>query len=248
VYPNDPTELIIKIDPNVTVASFALFDPTRSVTVSVVGASGKVIPLNAEKNGFIKVDNPESMIYLGYGFPNPKPGVWKVTVLASQATPASGADFSVSVYFVGGAILRARSNTLIPKLGEQVQISADVSLDGQLLKITQAQAVIRAPDGGVELVEFTPGTNTSTLWIPKVPGVHGVDIVVTSTALDGSPIERTAFLSVDVQPNPSKLKVTVNLVLIIGLVVLVLGLIVFAITRVIRKIVRRKVTNNLLLG
>ena len=143
------SELTINIDPNVTVASFALFDPTRSVTVSVVGASGKEIPLDAEKNGFIQVDDPASMIYLGYGFPNPKPGLWKVTVLASNATPAGGADFAVSVYFVGGAVLRARSNTLIPKPGEQVQLSADVTLDGQLLEIKQAQAVIRDPDGGV---------------------------------------------------------------------------------------------------
>lgn len=67
------TELRINIDPNVTVASFALFDPTRSVAVSVTGASGKEMPLDAEKNGFIQVNDPASMFYLGYGFPNPKP-------------------------------------------------------------------------------------------------------------------------------------------------------------------------------
>lgn len=229
------SELTINIDPNVTVASFALFDPTRSVTVSVVGASGKEIPLDAEKNGFIQVDDPESMIYLGYGFPNPKPGVWKVTVLASNTTPAGGTDFAVSVYFVGGAVLRARSSTLIPKPGEQVQLSADVTLDGQLLEIKQAQAVIRDPDGGVELVEFAPGTNISAKWTPSISGTHGVDIIMTGTALDGAPVERTAFLSVDVQPNPSKLQVTRNLVMLISLVILGLGLLVFAFVRTVRK-------------
>ena len=233
------SELTINIDPNVTVASFALFDPTRSVTVNVVGASGNEIPLDTEKNGFIQVDDPASMVYLGYGFPNPKPGVWKVTVLASNVTPAGGADFAVSVYFVGGAVLRAQSNTLIPKPGEQVQLSADVTLDGQLLEIKQAQAVIRDPDGGVELVEFAPGTNISAQWTPKVSGTHGVDIVITGTASDGAPVERTAFLSVDVQPDPSKLQVTGNLVMVIGLVILVLGLLIFAFTRGIRKIIPR---------
>lgn len=233
------SELTINIDPNVTVASFALFDPTRSVTINVVGASGNEIPLDTEKNGFIQVDDPASMIYLGYGFPNPKPGVWKVTVLASNTTPTSGADFSVSVYFVGGAVLRAQSSTLIPKLGEQVQLSADVTLDGQLLEIKQAQAVIRDPDGGVEVVEFAPGTKISAQWTPSIPGTHGVDIVITGTASDGAPVERTAFLSVDVQPDPSKLQVTGNLVMVIGLVILVLGLLIFAFTRGIRKIIPR---------
>ena len=233
------SELTINIDPNVTVASFALFDPTRSVTVKVVGANGTEIPLDAEKNGFIQVDDPASMVYLGYGFPNPKPGVWKVSVLASNTTPSEGADFAVSVYSVGGAVLRAQSSTLIPKPGEQVQLSADVTLDGQLLEIKQAQAVIRDPDGGVEVVEFAPGTNISAQWTPSIPGTHGVDIVITGTASDGAPVERTAFLSLDVQPDPSKLQVTGNLVMVIGLVILVLGLLIFAFTRGIRKIIPR---------
>ena len=230
------TELTINIDPNVTVASFALFDPTRSVTVSVVGASGKEIPLDTDKNGFVQVDDPSSMIYLGYGFANPKAGLWRVTVHASDSTPVEGADFAVSVYFVGGAVLRAQSSTLIPKLGEEVQLSAEVSMGGQSLEIKQAQAVIRDPDGNVEVLEFPAGKSISTAWKPKTPGAHGVDIIVTSAATDGAPVERTAFLSVEVQPNPSQFQVTGNLVLVIGLAVLVLGLILFAFVRTLRKV------------
>jgi len=232
--------LTINIDSNVTVASFALFDPTRSVAVSVTGASGKVIPLDAEKNGFIQVDDPASMFYLGYGFPNPKPGLWQVSVLATDKTPASGADFAVSVYFVGGARLSAQSSTLIPKIGEQVQLSAEVTLDDRVLQVTQAHAIIRDPDGGVEKVDFAPGGKITTIWTPKTSGTHGIDIVVTSAAADGSPVERTAFLSVDVQPNPSMLQVTGNLVMVIGFVVLLLGLIVMFFFRGVRKIARRK--------
>jgi hypothetical protein len=101
--------------------------------------------------------------------------------------------------------------------------------------------VIRAPNGGVETLDFAPGTQISTLWTPKISGTHGVDIVVTGVASDGAPVERTAFLSVEVQPNPGKLQVTGNLVLVIGLVALVLGLVVFAVILVIRKIAHRKV-------
>ena len=89
------------------------------------------------------------------------------------------------------------------------------------------------------MVEFAPRTNISTQWTPNIPGTHGVDIVITGTASDGAPVERTAFLSVDVQPDLSKLQVTGNLVMVIGLVILVLGLLIFAFTRGIRKIIPR---------
>lgn len=234
------TELTINIEPNVTVASFALFDPTRSVAVSVRGASGKVIALDAEKNGFIQVDDPASLFYLGYGFANPKPGLWKVSILATHLTPARGADFSISVYFVGGAMLSAQSSALIPQIGEQIQFRAALSLNDQPLEIKQAQAVIRDPNGGIEQLDFAPGAQIAKTWTAKVAGTHGVDIVVTGVAADGSAVERTAFLSVEVQPNMSKTQITLNLILVIVAVALILALIVYAFARGIRKIARRK--------
>ena len=120
-----PGDLSITIEPNVTVASFALYDPTRSLSVNVRGASGNAIALDPQANGFIRVTDPSSLFYLGYGFSNPKPGVWKVSVLATDATPPAGADFAISVYFVGGPVLNASSSTLIPKMGEAVRFDAD---------------------------------------------------------------------------------------------------------------------------
>ncbi|MBI5352514.1 MAG: hypothetical protein HZB50_07750 [Chloroflexi bacterium] len=235
------TDLTINIDPNVTVASFALFDPTRSVTVSVTGASGKTIPLDAEKNGFIQVDDPSSMIYLGYGFPNPKPGLWKVSVLASGKTPSTGADFAVSVYFVGGATLRAQSSTLIPKIGDSVQLSAEVLQDNHFLEIKNATALIRDPVGAVEKLDFSPSSHISTEWQPKISGVHAIDIIVTSSDSDGSTIERTAFLSVEVQPNISKLQVAGNLVMVVAGVVILLAVIVLVLARFFRRRINRKI-------
>jgi hypothetical protein len=78
VNPGSSATQTINID-NVAVASFALFDPTRSVTVTVRGATGNVIVLDPTRNGLIIVKDPETLVYLGYGFNNPRPGPWQVT-------------------------------------------------------------------------------------------------------------------------------------------------------------------------
>jgi pimeloyl-ACP methyl ester carboxylesterase len=134
---NSPTELTINIDAGLSVAGFALYDPSRSVTTIVRGASGNIIELSPETNGFIQIDDPTSLLYLGYGFENPRPGPWNITVQATETTPSTGTDFSISVYFVGGAKLEATSTTLVPRLNEQVEFNANLSLNGQPLEIKQ---------------------------------------------------------------------------------------------------------------
>jgi pimeloyl-ACP methyl ester carboxylesterase len=225
------TELTINIDPDITVASFALYDASRSLTTTVRGASGNVIELNADTNGFIRVDDPSSLFYLGYGFRNPRPGVWKVTLQSTGATPANGTDFAISVYFVGGAKLQATSSTLVPQLNEKVDLNGSVSLNGQALQIAQARALIRKPDGETETLDFPAGQNPSVTWTPREPGTHAVDIVVTALAPDGSPIERTNFLAIEVQRNFSSFQISRNLVLVIVVVLFVLFGILFGIFR-----------------
>jgi hypothetical protein len=178
------------------------------------------------------------MLYLGYGFENPKPGPWKVTVQATDATPESGTDFAISVYFVGGAKLASSSSTLIPQLDQPVQLAANVSLNGQPLEIQQAQAVIRDPQGEVETLDFPAGQNVSVSWTPRKAGTHSVDIVVTALAPDGSPVERTDFLAIEVQPNPGRARIAFNLVAVIVLILLVIGGILFGIIWLIRKLRR----------
>jgi hypothetical protein len=215
-----------------------LYDASRSVDTIVRGASGNIIELTPEKNGFIRVEDPSTMLYLGYGFQNPKPGPWKVTVQATDATPESGTDFAISVYFVGGAKLTSASSTLIPQLNQPVQLSANVSLNGQPLEIQQAQATIRDPEGILEILDFPAGQNIFVNWTPRKTGTHSVDIVVTALAPDGSPIERTDFLAIEVQPNPGRARITFNLVAVIALVLLVIGGILFGIVWLIRRLRR----------
>ena len=233
------TELTINIDAGLAVASFALYDSSRSITTIVRGASGNVIELSPEANGFIQLDNPSSLFYLGYGFQNPRPGPWKITVQATDKTPSSGTDFAVSVYFVGGAKLEATSNTLVPRVNEQVQFDARLSLGDQLLEITEAQAVIKDSDGNIQTLNFPTGQNISATWKPTQPGTYAVDIIVTGAAPDGSAIERTDFLAIEVQPNAGKGQITFNLVALIAGVILILALVLLSIIRGARGLARK---------
>lgn len=225
------TDIAINVEPNITVASFALYDASRSVTTVVRGASGNIIQLDPVTNGFIQVDDPSSLLYLGYGFQNPRPGPWRVTVQATESTPASGTDFAISVYFVGGAKLETSSATLVPQIRDDVELTANVLLNGQALEISSAQAVIRHPNGEVETLDFPAGRNVAAVWTPRQAGTHAVDIVVTALAPDGSSIERTDFIAIEVQPNFGQGQITLNLILLILGVLFVLGSILFLIVR-----------------
>jgi len=108
-------ELVINIEPGVSVASFALFDDTHSLDVRVLGASGKEITLGPDN--LVKVEDPTALFYLGYGFNNPKPGAWKVTLLPTASTPAGGADYALTASFEGGAVLNASTGSLLPQVG-----------------------------------------------------------------------------------------------------------------------------------
>jgi hypothetical protein len=224
------TDLTINIEPGVTVASFALYDASRSVTTIVRGASGNIIELDPQTNGFIRIDDPSSLLYLGYGFQNPRPGPWRITVQATDSTPASGTDFAISVYFIGGARLEAASSTVIPQLNDEVEFTAHVLLNGQALEINRAQALVKHPDGEIETLDFPAGQTVSVTWRPRAPGTYAIDVVAQALAPDGSLIERTDFLAVEAQPNPGRARIAFNLVFVIALVLfVVIGSLIFVI-------------------
>jgi pimeloyl-ACP methyl ester carboxylesterase len=52
--PGETQDIVINIDANVTVANFALYDTSRSLEVSVTGASGNAIELDAERTAWSK--------------------------------------------------------------------------------------------------------------------------------------------------------------------------------------------------
>jgi pimeloyl-ACP methyl ester carboxylesterase len=194
-------ELTIPIDAGIGVASFSLYDTTRSLGVTVTGASGKTIELSAEKNGLVVVHDPEALLYLGYGFENPKPGLWRVRFDASEATPAEGADYALTARFVGGAQLAANVSNLLPAMGEQVVLTASLGLAGKDLPFQDAVVTLRKPDGtSDDLALKISATQAQVTVRPALAGLYGVDIEASGTAPDGTLIERTAFLAFEAQP------------------------------------------------
>lgn len=197
--------LTIEIEPDLKVANFALFDPTRSLQVKVQGASGNEIVLDPVKNGLIVVDDPTTMVHLGYGFNNPKPGKWVVTLMATEKTPAEGADFALTAQFIGGAELQASTSALLPQAGEAVTIQARLTLAGQVLTIDQAEALIRSPSGKQEALTLSvKGDGVEADWNPTEPGIHAIDLQVIGKSPEGVLIERAAFLVVEAQPVESR--------------------------------------------
>ncbi len=199
--PGETQEVVINIDANVTVANFALYDTSRSLDVSVAGASGNTIELSAEQNGLIKVEDPSVLFYLGYGFKQPKPGRWVVTLLPTATTPSTGADYAIMATFEGGATLTARTDRTVPTLNETVNVSAELSADGQPVAMQSAQVVVRKPDGSAETLAMSINGNTAAVPVPpNSSGIYGIEVNVTAQASDGTLVDRAAYLSFEVQP------------------------------------------------
>jgi pimeloyl-ACP methyl ester carboxylesterase len=226
--PGETQEIVINIDANVTVANFALYDTSRSLDISVTGASGNTVVLDAEKNGLIKVEDPSTLFYLGYGFKQPKPGRWVVTLLTSASTPLAGADYAIMAVFDGGATLTARTDLTVPALNETVTVSADLTAGGQPITLESAQTILRKPDGSVETLDMEINGDTAALQItPITSGIYGIEVNVTALAPDGMPVDRAAFLSFEVQPVDEQIARVRYLV--VGCVIVMLVLVVVGI-------------------
>lgn len=215
-------EVTVHLD-QVSIASFALFDPTRSLKVTVRGASGAVVELSAEKNGLIEVRDPATMVTLGYGFQNPKPGPWKITLDATAATPPAGADFALSAKVEGGATLEAQADRLVAQTGQNVAIRASLALAGTPRQNAVVEASVRGPDGSREALQFVnaAGEQAAT-WTPKESGVYAIDVSARGATPDGLPIERTRFLSVEVLPDPNRGILSLSLMILAALTILTL--------------------------
>lgn len=193
-------EITIFIDPNVNLANFSLYDSSKSLEVGVRGASGNLIQLDATKNGVLKITDPTTMLYLGYGFKNPKPGKWVVTLKTTAETPSQGADYALNARFMGGATLTVSSSVTIPAIGEPVTLLARLQTNGTNLTIEAAQALIRKPDGAQEILTLSEhGDVYSVEYRPQQSGLHSAEIILTGKSADSFSIDRAAYLTFEVQ-------------------------------------------------
>jgi hypothetical protein len=183
----------------------------------MIGASGNQIVLDTQTHGLIQVDDPETMVYLGYGFENPRPGPWQVILNATAATPAAGADFALTAHLAGGVQLAASATPLLPEIGEPVALAGGLTLGEAPLGLTQAHLLVRGPDGRAETLPLeVTGSDFAGEWQPESAGLYQLDIVVAAQTPDGTPVERTAFLVVEAQPEPTPVRTTLATAAIMG--------------------------------
>ncbi|MEI6291712.1 MAG: alpha/beta fold hydrolase, partial [Chloroflexota bacterium] len=233
--PGETSQIVINIDPEVSLANFSLYDDTKSLQVEVKGASGKIITLDLEHNGLIKIDDPDIMLYLGYGFKQPKPGKWTVSLKSTEKTPAKGLDYAVNARFIGGASIRAASNPTIPGLGQPVDISASISTAGGNLPGIKAEIMIRKPDSSQELIPMQEaGDSFTAKYLPDQAGIYSAEIRMEGMTKDGFGIDRAAFLAFEVQPGDRDIQ---NSRMIFGLsaLIILLGIIIWLMVVFIRR-------------
>lgn len=189
---------VIDIDRNVAVASFGLYDPSRTLTVTVRGASGNVIALTPDRNGLTIVNDPESLIYLGYGFENPNPGPWQVTVHTTPRTPPLGTEYAIVAQYVGGAFIEAALSNQLPGLDEEVEITAEMVVGGETVPVESARVTIIRPGGALQELPTAPsGDGVIASFQPDAIGVYGVDLTLRAALPDGTIAERSTFLALE---------------------------------------------------
>jgi len=221
--PGETQRVTINIDPDVTVATFALYDSSRSLTTTVTGANGNRVQLDPIANGEIRVTDPEAMVYLGYGFVQPKAGQWVVTLQSTPETPPAGADYALTAHFNGGATLQTLIDKLLPLVNEPVTLQTQLTTAGQDLTISSAQARVRQPDGQVEsyplLIE---GERATLTLIPVQSGLYGVEIMVSAQTKAGLLIDRATASVFEAQPTivAGLLRYDLWLILLLALILL----------------------------
>ena len=198
--PGQTALVTIQIDPNVTLANFSLYDSSRSLDMEVHGANGNLIQLDAQKNGMLKLDDPRTMIYLGYGFAQPKPGAWRVELKTTSQTPTSGADYAVNARYTGGTRLEARVSQTIVNIGRAVAFTSRLQGNGVAVTPESAVALIRKPDGSSETL--TPSLQAGVFKLsyqPQLIGLYNVEFSVAGRTASGAMVERAAYLSFETQ-------------------------------------------------
>ncbi|MFM8319476.1 MAG: esterase/lipase family protein [Chloroflexota bacterium] len=202
VEPGGAQEVTIPIEAGISLASFGLFEPARGLKVTVTGASGRVIELDPQQNGELRIDDPASMLHLGYGFKSPKPGVWKVRLQAGPGALPEGADFAITAVFQGGAQLQASADPVTASAGQPVTISGSLRLNGQPLEIRSMRGRAFTPSRPDQALELqSSGGDFTGRWTPQEAGLYGLDLTVEAITADGQAVQRSQYLVVQVEPN-----------------------------------------------
>lgn len=134
------------------------------------------------------------MVYLGYGFAQPRGGQWQIALQSTADTPATGADYAIAAEFNGGATLQTTLDTVVPLVNAPVTVQAQLTAAGQAIMLTSAQACVRWPDGQMETYPLAVQGDSATLTLtPTQHGLYGVEVNVSAQTVDGLTIDRARF-------------------------------------------------------
>jgi hypothetical protein len=176
----------------------------------------------------MRVTDPASLVYLGYGFVQPTAGQWIVALQTTAETPATGADYAIAARFNGGATLQTTLDKLVPQVNEPVTLQAQLIATGQSITLTSAQARVRRPDGQVESYPLVvQGESTLFTLTPIQSGLYGVEVNVSAQTEAGLIIDRAAFAVFEAQPTVATGRF--NLVILLLLVLLLFPLLLLPI-------------------
>lgn len=196
VAPGEVSEHVIHIDHDVVVASFGIYDPSRSVGVVVRGATGNVIELDEIAHGLTVIEDPATLVYLGYGFENPRPGPWRVTVEPGDDTPPEGTDYAIIVRYVGGGGIDARLDRHLVGRGQPVALTARLRLGEELLPYDAASVTLIRPGGEAVPLEVPQSGDELELDVmPDRTGTWGIDLRLSREVSDGFVVERADYLA-----------------------------------------------------
>ncbi len=163
---------------------------------------------------------------MGYGFKQPTPGKWIVTLKTTEKTPAKGLNYALNARFSGGAVLNAASIPTIPALGQAVEISAAISSAAGDLTGVKAEAAIRKPDGRQEILPMQAGGEKySVKYLPDQMGVYSVEVRMNGINSDGFEIDRAAFVAFEAQPGEKDIYFSRSISIFIAVMILALMMI-----------------------
>ena len=126
-----------------------------------------------------------------------------MTVRPTNRTPPLGAEYAVIAHYVGGASIDARLSNQLPGIGEQVELTATLTLGEEALPLDSAEVILHRPDGWSERIQFSErASGIEASLQPEGPGVYGVDITMSSASPDGAVVERSIFLAFEAFTEP----------------------------------------------
>src|SRR5690606_37781792 len=98
--------------------------------------------LTEQDHGLTLIDDPATLVYLGYGFENPRPGPWRVTVHATERTPPLGTAYAIVTQYEGGARIAAELSNHLPGLDEVVALRASLLVGSEPIPVDGASILL----------------------------------------------------------------------------------------------------------